>query len=222
MHRTHLFSIHFVFYRHFVPAVRERLIIEGPTPAGIIGDLPAINIQRGRDHGLPPYVKFRKAVGAGAATSFADLSNTTGSAQIAFLQQAYHNVLYDVDLFPGAILEFPAAGSALGATFTHILGEQFRDLRRGDRYWYERNDTCTAFTIDQLAEIRKVTLARVICDNSDGVARIQQNVFRPRVDSNGIDLSVSCGSLEFANLEVFRDGKFGFFLYLLVTFWRKQ
>lgn len=201
-----------------MPAVRERLIIEGPTSAGIIGDLPAINIQRGRDHGLPPYVKFRKAVGAGAANSFADLSNTTSSRQIALLQKAYHDILYDVDLFAGAIVEFPAHGSALGATFTHILGEQFRDLRRGDRFWYERNDTCTAFNLAQLTELRKVTLARVICDNADGVTNIQRNVFQPRVDNNGVDLSVSCGSLEFANLEVFRDGAYVIFFLKYFAF----
>lgn len=59
--------------------MHERLIIEGPTIAGVFGDLPATNIQRGRDHDLPAYVNFRKAVGADAANSIADLSTITSS-----------------------------------------------------------------------------------------------------------------------------------------------
>uniref|UniRef100_A0A183DCA3 Cytochrome P450 n=2 Tax=Gongylonema pulchrum TaxID=637853 RepID=A0A183DCA3_9BILA len=37
-------------------------------------DLGTINIQRGRDHGLPPYVRFRQLCGLRAATSFDHVS----------------------------------------------------------------------------------------------------------------------------------------------------
>ena len=50
------------FLRNFVNIIREGLIIEGPTIDGIVGDLPAINIHRGRDHGLQTFVKFREIV----------------------------------------------------------------------------------------------------------------------------------------------------------------
>lgn len=35
----------------------------------------------------------------------------------------------------------------------------------------------TFFYVDQLAEIRKMTLARVFCDNSNNVMKMQQQVF---------------------------------------------
>jgi peroxidase len=38
-------------------------------------DLIAINMQRGRDHGLPGYIFYREACGSGPIGSFEDFSN---------------------------------------------------------------------------------------------------------------------------------------------------
>ncbi|CAH3199101.1 unnamed protein product, partial [Porites evermanni] len=156
----------------FVNAVRERLVIEG----NIFGDLMAINIQRGRDHGLPGYTKYREVLGLGAVNSFDDLSDTFSSEQIARFKLVYKNVK-DGDIFPLSISEVPMNGSVLGSVNTHIILKQFGKFRSGDRFWYERDDHLTGFTLQQLDEIRKVTLARVMCDNLDGATRIQPWVF---------------------------------------------
>lgn len=184
--------------RIFVPNIRERLIIEGD----IVGDLTSINIQRGRDHGLPRYVRFREACGGNLVNSFADLQDTTPLDKIQDMQEAYDN-LSDIDLFVGAILESPLPGGQIGFTFTCILTTQFHDLRFGDRFWYERDDHQTGFTLPQLIEIRKSTLARVICDNTDGIGRINQNVF-----INFGRVVVDCDEVSFVNLNVFKEGKY--------------
>ena len=44
------------------------------------------------------------------------------------------------------MLEIPIAGGQVGPTFACIIGEQFQDVKVGDRFWYERNDYCSGFT----------------------------------------------------------------------------
>ena len=63
----------------------------------------------------------------------------------------------------------------LGPVFTCILGDQFRRLKEGDRFYYEFPQS--GFSLDQLDAIRKVTMARIICDNT-GLEKTQPNVFR--------------------------------------------
>lgn len=41
----------------------------------------------------------------------------------------------------------------------------------------------SSLTPDQLREVRKVTLARVLCDNLDDVDSLQPNVFRPPTEN---------------------------------------
>ena len=175
----------------------------GPPEHGIVGDLSAINIQRGRDHGLPPYNQFRKICGLSLAESIDNFTNIN-AAQRERIRVAYNDSVNDVDLFVGGLSETPLPGSTMGATFTCILGKGFKNLRVGDRFWYERNDSYTGFTMGQLNSIRNVTLARVICDNSDGVGRITPNVLLERSVSNDL---TDCFNLKFVNLNEWKEGK---------------
>ena len=163
------------FHSIFSPAVREELILEGPD-GGFSGDLTAINVQRGRDHGLPPYVEFIEACGLPKIRAFGQLCKVMSATAVRRLRRAYRSVS-DIDLFAGAMNESPSPGSAVGFTFRCILTQQFRNLRLGDRFWYENKDQKVGFTLQQLKQIRKVTLARVLCDNLDGYRASQPWAF---------------------------------------------
>jgi hypothetical protein len=43
----------------------------------------------------------------------------------------------------------------------------------GDRFWYENGGFESSFTLPQLQQIRHITLARVLCDNLDGIDTLQ-------------------------------------------------
>lgn len=81
----------------------------------------------------------------------------------------------DVDLYTGVLSEKPLEGSILGPTLTCLILDQFLRLKIGDRFWYENSQS---FNQRQLNEIRKSTLAKIICDNSDDVYNIQKNVMQ--------------------------------------------
>ncbi len=52
----------------------------------------------------------------------------------------------DIDLYIGGTIEKAVPGSILGPTFQCIVGDQFRRLRMGDRFWYEEPGQPGSFT----------------------------------------------------------------------------
>lgn len=139
-------------------------------------DLVAINIQRGRDHGIPGYVKYRDICGLRPVRSFNDLKSIFSDPNVADVMKQLYRHIEDVDLFIAGSSEKPIPGSVVGPTFACIIGEQFRRIKEGDRFWYENGNMDTSFTAAQLAEIRKATLSRILCDNSD-IGIMQKNAF---------------------------------------------
>ena len=47
-------------------------------------DLVALNVQRGRDHGLPPYLEWRKICGLPKITSWKQLVSIVDGPQVFF------------------------------------------------------------------------------------------------------------------------------------------
>ena len=50
-------------------------------------------------------------------------------------------------------------------------------MRKCDRFWYENGNPLIRFTEAQLAEIRKITLSKVICENCDEVTNVQRAMY---------------------------------------------
>ncbi|OSX72154.1 hypothetical protein BU14_0463s0016 [Porphyra umbilicalis] len=99
-------------------------------------DLLALNIQRGRDHGVPAYVDARAAYGLPRPTSFADV--TADGETAARLAAAYGGDLSALDAIVGGLAEDHVAGGAVGPLFAAALVDQFTRLAAGDRFFYAR------------------------------------------------------------------------------------
>ncbi|EFX83339.1 hypothetical protein DAPPUDRAFT_240129 [Daphnia pulex] len=124
-------------------------------------DLLAINIWRGRDHGLPGYNTYRQVCGLPPLTNFPDLLDVMDRSVVDRLASVYGSV-NDIDLYIGGLVERHLPGSMLGPVFS-----------------------------SQLQEIRKMSLAAIICDNADHIFKVQLLVFRHPSPTN---LRVNCQS----------------------------
>ena len=148
-----------------------RNFLFGPPGSGGF-DLVSLNIQRGRDHGLPSYNEVRSGMGLSPANSFADVSSDP-SVQ-ARLAQAYESV-EDIDVWVGGLAEDATTGSQVGELIGAVLTRQFEALRDGDRYWYE--NTLPANLVRQVRETR---LSDIIRRNTSIGDELDDNVFRVR------------------------------------------
>ncbi|EYC02098.1 hypothetical protein Y032_0102g3482 [Ancylostoma ceylanicum] len=170
---------------HITPELRNAFG-KGPFEQGI--DMAAFIVQMGRDHGIPGYLQWRRHCGLESVQSFASMSTKfLPSINASMLEQLYESP-EDVDLIVGGLAEAPLPGALLGPTLSCLFAEQMQKTKRGDRFWYENFFYPSAFSTAQLEEIRKTTLARVICDTSDNIRFIQHNVFSLQDDyGTGLD-----------------------------------
>ncbi|XP_043257437.1 peroxidase-like isoform X2 [Colletes gigas] len=164
-------------------------------------DLRATDIQRNRDHGLASYNSFREYCGLPRAKYFADFTDYISIANVEKLSELYASP-DDVDLTVGGSLEAHIPGTQAGPTFLCILTRQFYRTRVGDRFWFERGDNEVAFTIEQLNEIRKSSISRLFCDNSDHITNMQPKGFQQVSQSNPV---VSCENIPAVDLSLWKD-----------------
>lgn len=162
-----------------------RNFLFGPPGAGGF-DLASLNIQRGRDHGLPGYNDVRDELGLGRVESFSEISDDPEIQKQ--LEEAYVDV-NDIDLWVGGLSEDALQGSHLGELFTTLVAMQFEAIRDGDRFWYE-----LTFEGQDLEELQNTQLSDIIRRNTLIRDEIQDNVFLISIDESNGGCSLSLNS----------------------------
>ncbi len=136
--------------------------------SGLTGaDLIARNIQRGRDHGLPPYNEYRRHCGLPPVCSWDRKPAEIPARAWKSIRQLYDDPT-DIDLYVGGLSEEKSQGSMLGKTFTCLVAKQFYNLKFGDRFFFTHvgPEVVFPFTDDQVVNIRMRTLRDLACDNT--------------------------------------------------------
>lgn len=148
----------------------RNFLFGAPGQGGL--DLAAININRGRDRGIPTYNTIREDMGLPKVNSFFALTKDQESADV--MEDVYGDVDH-IDAWVGMVSEAHVDKTTLlGEVMIKILTDQFEALRDGDRYYYENDSQLSDAYKD---EIRKITLREIIMRNTS-VTLMQQEVFK--------------------------------------------
>ena len=142
-------------------------------PGGFGQDLAARNIQRGRDHGLPSYTKFREFCGLDVPGNWASRPVDISENNWKRLETVYTNV-EDIDPFTGGLSETVVPHGLVGQTFACIIGQQFQKLKVGDRFFFT-NSAQGAQSEHGLPKktkkaIRDRSLGDILCDNAGALS----------------------------------------------------
>ena len=74
-------------------------------------DLGAINIQRGRDHGIAGYNEVRKSINLAPVTRVDQPPQEISGSNWDSLAKAYNGKPDDIDLYPAGLAETPLQGT---------------------------------------------------------------------------------------------------------------
>ena len=141
-----------------VSSIRN-FLFGAPGAGGL--DLAALNIQRGRDHGLPDFNTLRQEFGLRKLKRFRQITSDKDLQEK--LEIAYGDV-DNIDPWIGMLAEDHASNSPFGSTIQRILSVQFKNIRRADRFYYTRDRFIAR---KDRNEISRTTLADIIRRNTE-------------------------------------------------------
>lgn len=137
------------------------------APSGLTGfSLPALNILRGQDHGVAPYLQVRASLLGDVdldAIDPSDFSVITSNPDVQTeLASVYDNV-FEVDLWVGGLAEDKPSGAQFGPVFAYIIAEQFHRTQQADETFLQLPEELDA---DLRSELQITTLRDILLRNT--------------------------------------------------------
>ncbi|XP_029476477.1 eosinophil peroxidase-like [Oncorhynchus nerka] len=179
-----------------VDAVRERLF---QFVEHLALDLGSLNMQRGRDHGLPGYNAWRTFCGLSTPRNEAELGAVLNNTDLARRLLQLYGTPANIDVWMGGVAEPFVRRGRVGPLFACLIATQFQRIRQGDRLWYENPGV---FTSAQRASLSRASLGRIICDNT-GILTVPRDPFR--IPDNGNNRLIKCSTIQQLNLQSWRE-----------------
>ncbi|XP_022613324.1 eosinophil peroxidase-like [Seriola dumerili] len=162
-------------------------------------DLGALNMQRGRDHGLPGYNQWRKFCGLSQPRNKKQLAKVLKNKKLSRSLFKLYRKADNIDVWLGGVAEPFVRGGRVGPLFACLIATQFQRIRQGDRYWWENEGV---FTEAQRESLRETSLARIICDNT-GITEVPAKPFQYKLRVSGY---TKCTSIPAFDLSPWREG----------------
>ncbi|KAG4071048.1 hypothetical protein HA402_001485 [Bradysia odoriphaga] len=131
-------------------------------------DLIALDIQRGRDHGIASFVQIRrKCKLTPEINSFDDFNLIFNKTNVNLLKTFYRSY-EDVDFYVGGLLEaFESVGNPFaGPTFGCVIGDNYKNAMGGDIYFYSHPENPYPMTKAQIDAVGKYSVSNLFCANS--------------------------------------------------------
>lgn len=179
-----------------VDEIRERLF-EQVMRIGL--DLPALNMQRSRDHGLPGYNAWRGFCGLPQPKTVGELSTVLKNMDLARKLMEQYGTPDNIDIWMGGVAEPLEPNARVGRLLACLIGTQFRQLRDGDRFWWENKNV---FSMKQQQALAKISLPRIICDNTGITTVSKNNIFMSNTFPRDF---VNCSTLPALDLASWRQ-----------------
>lgn len=161
-------------------------------------DLGALNMQRGRDHGLPGYNAWRRFCGLSAPGNQAELARVLNNSNLATRLLQFYGTPENIDVWLGGVAEPFVKGGRVGPLLACLIAEQFKRTRQGDRLWWENPGV---FTSRQRRAISRASISRIICDNT-GITAINADAFLVPSRRNPL---VNCSRIPRLDLSAWRS-----------------
>ncbi|XP_006889510.1 PREDICTED: myeloperoxidase [Elephantulus edwardii] len=180
-----------------VDEIRERLFKQ-VMRIGL--DLPALNMQRSRDHGLPGYNAWRRFCGLTQPSTVGELGTVMKNLDLAQKLMAQYGTPNNIDIWMGGVAEPLQPKGRVGPLLACLIGTQFRKLRDGDRFWWENQGV---FSTQQRRALAKISLPRIICDNTGITTVSKNNIFKSNTFPRDF---VNCSTLPALDLASWRSG----------------
>ena len=146
----------------------RNFLFGSPSQGGL--DLAAININRGRERGLPDYNTLRSNIGLPRIKEFEEI---TKHLEVSDALRKVYGSVDNIDPWVGMLAEDYMPNAILGSTLMLIIENQFQTLRDGDRFFYTFD---RYFTPEQVEEIGSTTMHDIVMRNT-AIDFMQKRVF---------------------------------------------
>ncbi|XP_045841421.1 lactoperoxidase [Meles meles] len=152
-------------------------------------DLAAINIQRGRDHGMPGYNSWRGFCDLSRPQTLKELNAVLKNQRLAKKLLDLYGTPDNIDIWVGGVAEPLVERGRVGSLLACLLGKQFQQIRDGDRFWWENPGV---FTEKQRDSLQKMSFSRLVCDNTH-ITKVPRDPFQANSYPQGF---VDCSAID--------------------------